>query len=157
VHPAAAPRIRDQAALDEPRDGEMHMQPVPARMPLGHPQIREPIAAETDTQRLEETRHITTQGLRLVAADPRVRQRPQTVQPVRSAVPADLSSRPPRRFRLRAIRIRRSRPAAQILNASRLEAPARFPSLGIQRQYPSTATLSTCAQHREPPSVVNSD
>jgi hypothetical protein len=66
------------------------MQPVPARMPLRHPHVRQSTAAQLPTQGAEEHRHIRPHALRVVAAFPGVGEGAQPGQAIGRAVPAHL-------------------------------------------------------------------
>jgi len=64
-----SPRRIDQAPLDVAAHGEVPVQAVTARMPLGHPQVRERIAEPT-LQPPEERREVRAERRRLEASRP---------------------------------------------------------------------------------------
>ncbi len=119
-----------------PADRKVRMQPVPARMPLRHPQIRQRPAAQPAPQPPEEPRQVRPQLRRVVAALAPVGQRPEPIQPVRGAVATHLCRRPPRRLgpRPRLIRPATRPPAAGTTGAH--ETAAGLTRLRVERQPP---------------------
>jgi len=83
VHEAVPPARADQRLPDVSADREVHVQPVPTRMPLRHPHVRQRVAAERASEPPEERSHVPSKLCRLVAAVPRVGQRPEPIQSLR--------------------------------------------------------------------------
>lgn len=74
---ASPPRLRDQAARHVSTHREVHVQPVPRLVPLGHPHVRERVASQPGTQRSEELAHVGAHLARVVTPVTGVGQRPR--------------------------------------------------------------------------------
>src|SRR5918994_6905346 len=92
----AAPDLGDQPLPDVAADREVHVQPVPARMPLRRPRVRQRRAAQLAPQPSEELRYVRPQLAVVEAAAAGVGQRRKAIEPVRGAVAAKLPPGPPR-------------------------------------------------------------
>jgi hypothetical protein len=60
------------------------MQPVTAGVPLGNPEIREPIADDLVAQALEEVRHVTPELALVMQPVTSVGQRSQSIESIRN-------------------------------------------------------------------------
>ena len=67
VHDPAAPHVPDQPLAHVPADREVHVQPMPARMPLRCPRIRQRLAAKLVPQPANGPR---TPAARVAQPDP---------------------------------------------------------------------------------------
>jgi hypothetical protein len=142
VHEAATPRLLDQPPRHEPPDRQVDVKPVPARMPLRHPQIRQSRRPDPVAQAAEERPDVGAKLRRLVTTLTRIGQRPEPIQPIRRSVTADLRLRPTPRLRRRPLRIR---PPTRRLDAPRNDKAApTLARLRVERERPTSL-------HRTPP------
>jgi hypothetical protein len=74
VRPPAAPHALDEGALHVTADSEVDVQTVAARVPLGHPQVRQRLAAELRAQLAEERGNVGAELAVVEAARPGVGQ-----------------------------------------------------------------------------------
>jgi len=137
----ATPYLSDHPLPDVTVDREVDVQPVPARMPLRRPRIREPLPAKLTPQPTEELAHVLPNLHRIEATLPGIGQRRQPIQPVRRAVATQLRPRPPRCLQPRALDVRRTTACRQRPNRAHETTPA-LARLGIEVERP------ICGLHR---------
>src|SRR5258708_29166454 len=94
-----------QPARDESPSREMHMEPVPTRMPFIRPEVRKPFPSGSGPQFPKEPSNIIAECYRVMAARARIHERPEPVEPVRSTVAPHIPSSPGRVLLRRPTRI----------------------------------------------------
>ena len=102
---AMTPRLVDVTARHEPAHREVHVQSMTARMPLPHPQVGQRRPIQLRPQPPEEQPDIRPQLPRVVTTLTAIRQGPQAVEAIGSAVPANLPPSTTSRLTTRPLRI----------------------------------------------------